>query len=607
MADPDLTLFVLDRLSDGVAILDTEWVCRYANEAAATFLHTTVGAMVGASYHEVYTAPSDQAFTLACERVMATGVSEVVEAHSAPWDQHFRNRVLSFGTGIMLFLEDVSAQRRRDEADRLSHDLLQQVIDSAPVGIVLRDIEGRYRLVNRFTAELTGTPVADMLGRRADAFLPAHLASDLAATVAYVRRTGEPVRGDVRVPGPDGHDHFYESVIFATRDAQGALTGTGGVYSDVSVRERALEELRETYADVVRFQALVEASEDFIAMTDLDGAVRYVNPAGRTLVGMPDDVDVTRTNLPDYLTGVGLDHVLHVERPAVLASERWSGRSSLRDWRDGEPIPVTVSMFVMLDPATSEPLGIASVQRDIRPRLAAELALQQVAAQRSELLDRLVAAQEEERARIAADVHDDSVQSLAAVDLRLGVLHRLMSETASPKLVSVVEKLQETVSGATERLRQLLFDLEPPATGVGLPDVLRDIAGHVFEDAATTWDVQARADTDLPYGSKVKAVRIVKQALTNAHQHAGASHVSITVQDAVGGLEIAVVDDGVGSDPQTVRSAPGHRGLVTMADQAAVAGGWLRLERTPGGGTTVRFWLPAEELTLPPGDDRQTG
>jgi len=166
--------------------------------------------------------------------------------------------------------------------------------------------------------------------------------------------------------------------------------------------------------------------------------------------------------LSDYLTGVGLDHAFRVEHPTVLASGRWSGRSSLRDSRDGEPIPVTASSFVMRDPATSEPLGLATVQRDIRQQLAAELELSEVAAQRSELLDRLVAAQEEEGAHIAADVHDDSVQSLAAVDLRLGVLHRLVSETASPDLLSVVEKLQETVSGATDRLRQLLCSTSSP-------------------------------------------------------------------------------------------------------------------------------------------------
>lgn len=472
MPEPDLTTrIVLDGLPDGVAILDRTWTCRYANQAAADFLRTSVDAMVGSNYHRSYSGDHNQVFTETYERVMETGCSEVVEAYYEPWDQHFRNRVLSFGEGIVLFLEDVSERRRREEEDRRSHDLLQQALDSAPIAIVLRDLEGRYRIVNRFAAEFMGTSKTDMLGRTADAFLPPQLASALARAEAHVVRTGQPVRGRVTVPRPGEVDHIYESVIFATRDGDGVLTGTGGVYTDVSERERLLDRLRETHADLVRFQALVEASEDFIAIADLEGNVSYVNPAGRELVGLASDVDVASTRLHDYLTEPGQAEMLAVSRPAILSSGRWSGRSHLRDWGDGQAIPVTVSNFLMLDPATSQRLGLATVQRDIRERLAAELALSEVAAQRSRLLDRLVVAQEEERAHIAADVHDDSVQSLAAVDLRLGVLHRLVSD-GSPELLAVVEKLQETVSGATARLRQLLFDLEPPGPEVALPDAL---------------------------------------------------------------------------------------------------------------------------------------
>ena len=118
MPEPDLTTqIVLDGLSDGVAILDRDWTCRYANQAAADFLHTSIDAMVGKNYHRSYPRAENQVFTEAYERVMDSGCSEVVEAYYEPWDQHFRNRVLSFGEGIVLFLEDVSVQRRREVAE----------------------------------------------------------------------------------------------------------------------------------------------------------------------------------------------------------------------------------------------------------------------------------------------------------------------------------------------------------------------------------------------------------------------------------------------------------------------------------------------------------
>lgn len=70
------------------------------------------------------------------------------------------------------------------------------------------------------------------------------------------------------------------------------------------------------------------------------------------------------------------------------------------------------------------------------------------------------------------------------------------------------------------------------------------------------WSVEAVAGLDLPYASRVKAVRIAKQALSNARLHAAASRVSLTVRNANGGLEVAIADDGVGVDPASVRSAP---------------------------------------------------
>ncbi len=167
----------------------------------------------------------------------------------------------------------------------------------------------------------------------------------------------------------------------------------------------------------------METSGDFIAMARPDGAVMYVNPAGRRLVGI-EDRDVTAMTIADFLTEEGLTASIEVEQPAVVAQGRWSGQSTLRDHRGGPPIPVAIASFLMREPETGEPFALATVQRDISDRVAAQNELQRLADERQHLLDRLVQAQEDERARIAADVHDDSVQALAAVELRLGLLRR---------------------------------------------------------------------------------------------------------------------------------------------------------------------------------------
>lgn len=231
---------------------------------------------------------------------------------------------------------------------------------------------------------------------------------------------------------------------------------------------------------------------------------------------------------------------------------------------------------------------------------AASARLARLAQQRSELLRRVVAAQEEERARIAGDVHDDSVQALAAVDLRLGLLARRVQEVA-PDLVPSVVQLQETVSSVSTGLRNLLFDLERPDTESDFDEALREAAGHLFEHSAVRWSVSVEQHESgqepslrLADAVHLQALRIAKEALTNVRKHARASSVRVVVREVDDGVEVSVTDDGVGPGPGALTSAPGHRGVATMRDRAELVGGWCRVEPATGEGTTVRFWVPRE-------------
>jgi PAS domain S-box-containing protein len=355
-------------------------------------------------------------------------------------------------------------------------------------------------------------------------------------------------------------------------------------------RDTAVNAISAKNAELVRFQSLVETSGDFIAMARPDGAVMYVNPAGRRLVGI-EDRDVTELSIADFLTEEGLAASIEVEQPAVVAEGRWSGQSTLRDHRGGPPIPVAIASFLMRDQETGEPFALATVQRDISDRVAAQNTLQRLADERQHLLDRLVQAQEDERARVAADVHDDSVQVLAAVELRLGLLRRQLAD-ASPELLDTADTLATTVREAIGRLRSLLFDLESPAVETDLATALGVAAENTFEDPLT-WCVVGDTDLDVPEGQRVTAYRIAKEAMANVVRHAAARSVVISLARVGRGFEVVVEDDGRGFDPSTVEARRGHLGIPAMADRATIAGGRLELERRAEGGMRVRLWLPS--------------
>ena len=216
------------------------------------------------------------------------------------------------------------------------------------------------------------------------------------------------------------------------------------------------------------------------------------------------------------------------------------------------------------------------------------------------LSERLVEAQDDERARIAADVHDDSLQALAAVDLRLGALRNRLRERA-PEEAGTVETVMDAVHSAGVRLRHLLFELETPVLDTALSDGLRDTAAQLFEDSDVAWSVEERGRTPLPQQVRVSAYRIAREAMVNALKHAQAHRVTVTVDADDRGVEVHVVDDGRGmARTAPSRSGRRHSGVVGMRDRALASGGWWRAVPGPdGAGTDVAFYLPTAGVDLP--------
>jgi PAS domain S-box-containing protein len=212
--------------------------------------------------------------------------------------------------------------------------------------------------------------------------------------------------------------------------------------------------------------------------------------------------------------------------------------------------------------------------------------------QRRELAQRLQHAQEAERRQIAADIHDDPIQVMSAVDMRLQMLQGF-PESVTPEALAEIE---HDVAEAIERLRSLLFELRPTALERdGLVPALRLYLEHTAK--ATGWSVSVHDELETVPAADMAALlyRIAQEAVVNARKHAEAGSVRIEAVEAADGIVVRVIDDGRGfvpdlqSDPE-----PGHLGLSTMVERAELAGGWARVMSAPGQGTTVECWLPVD-------------
>jgi PAS domain S-box-containing protein len=276
--------------------------------------------------------------------------------------------------------------------------------------------------------------------------------------------------------------------------------------------------------------------------------------------------------------------------------------ANARHVRDGEPISEEYRVIardghvVWLREESSvvrsrlgKPIGSQGIMLKITGQHEAEQELRLSNEIRRSLVQRLASAEENERARLADDIHDDPVQLLTASHMRIEAMIRKDGPVDREALREIGSTLQEAIG----RLRRLVFELAPPKLATdGLAAVLRVVLRDMQKVSGIEWSIEDHIQ-DMPF-DEVHAIsyRIVREALSNVRTHARARHVVVQLESRDSGILVTVRDDGVGFQPTVVRAQPGHLGLHTMRERAELAGGWCRVTSKPGAGTVVTSWLP---------------
>lgn len=198
----------------------------------------------------------------------------------------------------------------------------------------------------------------------------------------------------------------------------------------------------------------------------------------------------------------------------------------------------------------------------------------------------------EERTRLAHELHDAVSQKLFSLRLTAQAAAALVDRDPS-RAKDEMQQVATLAAEATDELRAAVVELRPAALDEdGLTATLRT---HVqVLDRAHTARVTfaARSFRALPAAQEEAMLRVAQEALHNALRHSGATHVDVTVDRRGGGAVLRVTDDGGGFDPQSVRRAGRHLGLVSMRDRTSGVGGKLTVESAPGKGTTIEMEVP---------------
>jgi PAS domain S-box-containing protein len=327
-----------------------------------------------------------------------------------------------------------------------------------------------------------------------------------------------------------------------------------------------------------KFRAVFDAAPDGVLIVDNRGRIRDVNPRleamfGYTraeLIGQPVDMLVPDTAKPV--------HEGHRERYAGRPYARSMGEGlDLQGQRyDGTLFPVEISLSPM---HTEDGEFVISTVRDVTARRRL----------RDFSVSTLRAA-EDERLRLAQELHDDTAQQLSAMLLQLKVAR---TSTERDELAQRLDELREAIQACADGVRRIARGLRPPALqDVGIVAAIQAHVRRLTETLDLDVGIEAdRLDGALGADSSLVLYRVVQEALSNVVRHSGARAATVTVRREDSTVVAVVQDDGVGFDPEQANADHGL-GLIGINERVSSVGGRVEVESEPGRGTRLTFLIP---------------
>jgi PAS domain S-box-containing protein len=350
------------------------------------------------------------------------------------------------------------------------------------------------------------------------------------------------------------------------------------VISEREQAERERERLIRARAEVearLRHAAVVESSDDAIVSEDVNGTVLSWNHAASRMFGSAETEAIGRPIsqvLPPELLS---DEEIILE--SLRAGQRMVQVERTRIGSAGEKIHLSSTISSLRD-ADGCLIGTVRSVRDVSEGKRAEEAL-------ARAKRKLVRVQEQERARIARELHDDIGQRLALLTVGL---------------TGVSQELQTQASEIAADLQSLSHELHPSKIEVvgavpGMRAFCSEFAAqHQFDVHFEASDITRR----LPSNLSLSLFRILQEALHNTAKHSGVRHCRVRMWEAHGWVHLVISDEGKGFDPAVAKE---HRGigLITMQERVGLVDGELKVESQPGRGTTVHARVPVVDTDTP--------
>ena len=335
-----------------------------------------------------------------------------------------------------------------------------------------------------------------------------------------------------------------------------------------------------------RFQELFEKAHDAIWLQDSEGIIQAANQATVDFTGYSLD-ELIGMNVSELLRPEGMQLAREIRRKLVSGEEvKQPYEQKVTRKNDSEAIIMLTTSLI--DDEGSPPV-FQHISRDVTQEKLLQENLRLYAHQ-------ITRAQEEERKRIARELHDDPIQAMVVLSRRIDDL--AASDALDSQCEARLENIREEVDEILGKIRRFTQDLRPPTIDyLGLLPALRELVSQ--------WELQSDIQCTLNTNGterhftaedELLIYRVIQEALNNIWRHSGAKKVEITVEFAEGKMIVVISDDGQGFEMEEglkfVQS--GRVGLAGMEERADLLGGTLNIDSSPGKGTKVVLEIPGD-------------
>ena len=493
--------------------------------------------------------------------------------------------------------------RRRQAAGRALQDVearVSDIVESAMDPVIAVNQDQRVVLFNAAAEKAFLWPRAAIIGEPLDKLIPQRFCS---AHRAYIERFGDTGVTSRRMGSQkvlmalraDGEEFPIEASISQhTEDRKKLFTV---ILRDITERVRAGSLLARGEA---RLRGILDSAMDAIITIDESQHIVIFNAAAEVMFGCPKEEALGAPLLwfiPERFRGVHGDHVRNFGNTGTASRRMGALRIVTGVRRNGEEFPIDASISQVAERGSK---FYTVILRDVTARVRAEEALRRSKEELQELGAAAHEAREQEKSRIARELHDELAQALTALQMDVAWCKEKLpaGQGSFAQKLDRMETLLDTTVTATRRIAADLRPLMLDDLGL-LPAVEWLVENFTRRTGVPCELAVSTSDLRLNNANSTAVFRIVQESLANVAKHARASRAEVSIEQNGSGVTISVRDDGLGFSPQDPRK-PNSFGLVGLRERAYLLGGEVAFISAPGHGTNIEVRLPVSSVPFSP-------